>query len=83
MQDARTDDLMFDVPSLVAYVSSYAIIQPGDLLITGSPAGNGSHWNRFLQDGDVMECEITGLGVQRTEVRGRRGVLPPWQRSRR
>ncbi|QZY50631.1 fumarylacetoacetate hydrolase family protein [Leucobacter tenebrionis] len=83
MQDASTDDLMFDVPSLISYVSSYAIIQPGDLLITGSPAGNGSHWQRFLRDGDVMEGAITGLGLQRTPVRGAKGVPPPWQRSRR
>ena len=48
MQDATTDDLAFDVPALLSYASSVAILQPGDLLITGSPAGNGSHWKRFL-----------------------------------
>lgn len=81
-QDARTDDLLFDIPSLIAYASSVAVLQPGDVLITGSPAGNGSHWKRFLQDGDVMESGISGLGVQRNKVRGPSGVLPPWQESR-
>lgn len=82
MQDAVTDDLLFDIPSLISYASSVAILRPGDLLITGSPAGNGSHWKRFLQDGDVMEATITGLGTQRTPVTGPTGVLPPWRVSR-
>ncbi|MGO1543469.1 MAG: fumarylacetoacetate hydrolase family protein [Gulosibacter sp.] len=82
MQDARTDDLLFGIPELISYASSVAKLEPGDLLITGSPEGNGSHWNRFLRDGDVMEASITGLGSQRNEVRGPSGVLPPWQRDR-
>ncbi|MGX5696260.1 fumarylacetoacetate hydrolase family protein [Agromyces soli] len=82
MQNATTDDLLFDIPSLISYASSIAILRPGDLLITGSPAGNGSHWKRFLRDGDVLEASITGLGGQRNLVRGPSGVLPPWQLSR-
>ncbi|KAB1652863.1 fumarylacetoacetate hydrolase family protein [Pseudoclavibacter chungangensis] len=81
-QDATTDDLLFDIPSLIAYASSIAILRPGDLLITGSPPGNGSHWKRFLRDGDVMEASITGLGAQRNVVRGPSGTVPPWQASR-
>lgn len=82
MQDATTEDLAFDVPSLLSYTSSIAILQPGDLLITGSPAGNGSHWKRFLTDGDVVESTIEGLGSQRNVVRGPSGALPPWQAGR-
>lgn len=82
MQDATTDDLAFDVPALLSYASSIAILQPGDLLITGSPAGNGSHWKRFLTDGDVVESTIEGLGTQLNAVRGPSGVLPPWQAGR-
>lgn len=81
-QDAAADDLLFDIPSLISYASSIAILRPGDLLITGSPAGNGSYWKRFLRDGDVMEASITGLGAQRNTVRGPSGSLPPWQASR-
>lgn len=81
-QDATTGDLAFDVPALLSYASSVAILQPGDLLITGSPAGNGSHWGRFLADGDVVETTIDGLGMQRNPVRGPTGVLPPWQEAR-
>ncbi|MDE0545981.1 fumarylacetoacetate hydrolase family protein [Microbacterium sp. C7(2022)] len=82
MQDATSADLAFDVLALISYASSVALLQPGDLLITGSPAGNGSHWKRFLTDGDVIEAEIAGLGMQRNVVRGATGVLPPWQASR-
>lgn len=82
MQDATTDDLLFDIPSLIAYASSIAVLRPGDILLTGSPAGNGSHWGRFLLPGDVMEGSITGLGTQRTVVRAPSGQLPPWQLSR-
>lgn len=82
MQDALVDDLLFDIPSLIAYASSVAVLQPGDVLITGSPAGNGSHWGRFLRDGDVMEASISGLGTQRSPVRGPSGQLPPWYADR-
>ena len=66
MQDSTTSDMVFGIAELIAYISQWAEMQPGDMLITGSPAGNGSHYGRFLRDGDVMECEIDGLGVQRT-----------------
>lgn len=82
MQDADTDDMLFDIPSLIAYASSVAVLRPGDILITGSPAGNGSHWGRFLQGGDVMEAAISGLGAQRTVVRAPSGKLPPWYADR-
>ncbi len=82
-QDSSTANMAFGVPDLISYASSIAVLEPGDLLITGSPAGNGSHWGRFLRDGDVMEVSIEGLGVQRTAVVGPSGTLPPWQASRR
>jgi 2-keto-4-pentenoate hydratase/2-oxohepta-3-ene-1,7-dioic acid hydratase in catechol pathway len=65
MQDESTADMIFDVERLRAYVTSTVAVAPGDLLLTGSPAGNGMHHRRFLAPGDVMDCEITGLGAQR------------------
>ena len=64
MQDGSTSDLLFDVPALVAGASQNMPLLPGDVLLTGSPAGNGQHWGRFLRDGDVMTGSITGLGTQ-------------------
>ncbi|WP_020140628.1 fumarylacetoacetate hydrolase family protein [Streptomyces sp. 351MFTsu5.1] len=66
MQDESTKDMLFGVARLVSYISQTARLLPGDLVLTGSPAGNGMHWGRLLRDGDVMEGSITGLGVQRT-----------------
>ncbi|GHK05020.1 fumarylacetoacetate hydrolase family protein [Streptomyces sp. NPDC003753] len=66
MQDESTKDMLFGVARLVSYISRTSRLLPGDLVLTGSPAGNGLHWGRLLRDGDVMEGSITGLGVQRT-----------------
>ncbi|MEU3607063.1 fumarylacetoacetate hydrolase family protein [Streptomyces sp. NPDC035033] len=66
MQDESTEDMIFGVARMVAYASRSAQLLPGDLVLTGSPAGNGMHWGRLLRDGDVMESAITGLGTQRT-----------------
>ena len=66
MQDESTKDMLFGVARLVSYISQTSRLLPGDLVLTGSPAGNGIHWGRLLRDGDVMEGSITGLGAQRT-----------------
>ena len=65
MQDESTKDMIFDVPRLVSYASRVVRLQPGDLILTGSPAGNGARWGRFLRDGDRIDAAITGLGRQR------------------
>ncbi|MEV5310997.1 fumarylacetoacetate hydrolase family protein [Streptomyces sp. NPDC052610] len=66
MQDESTKDMIFDVARMVSYASRTARLLPGDLVLTGSPAGNGMHWGRLLRDGDVMDGAVTGLGAQRT-----------------
>ena len=65
MQDESTKDMIFDVARIVSYCSHVATLLPGDLVLTGSPAGNGMARGRLLRAGDVMEATITGLGVQR------------------
>lgn len=64
MQDESTSDMIFTVAQLVSHASWNMPLLPGDLVLTGSPAGNGAHWGRLLRDGDVMEGSITGLGTQ-------------------
>jgi 2-keto-4-pentenoate hydratase/2-oxohepta-3-ene-1,7-dioic acid hydratase in catechol pathway len=64
-QHENTSDMIFDIPTLISYASSLVPLSPGDMLLTGSPAGNGAHWGTFLRPGDVIEAEITGLGTQR------------------
>ncbi|MFJ6263102.1 fumarylacetoacetate hydrolase family protein [Rhodococcus erythropolis] len=68
MQDESTEDMLFDVAALVSAVSQTVQLLPGDLILTGSPAGNGMHWGRLLRNGDVMYSTITGLGYQQTPV---------------
>jgi 2-keto-4-pentenoate hydratase/2-oxohepta-3-ene-1,7-dioic acid hydratase in catechol pathway len=68
MQDESTKDMICDVAAIVAAASRTTPLRPGDLLLTGSPAGNGIAHGRLLRAGDVMTGTITGLGVQRTRV---------------
>jgi 2,4-diketo-3-deoxy-L-fuconate hydrolase len=69
MQDESCKDMLFDVAALVAAASATVRLLPGDLVLTGSPAGNGLARGRLLRPGDVMEGSITGpgidLGIQR------------------
>jgi len=66
MQDESAKDMIFGVARLVSYASQVTTVLPGDLVLTGSPAGNGLHRGRLLRPGDVMEGAISGLGAQRT-----------------
>lgn len=65
MQNEHTSDMIFDVARQIEYLSGLVQLNPGDIICTGSPAGNGTHYNRFLRPGDVVESTITGLGRQR------------------
>jgi 2-keto-4-pentenoate hydratase/2-oxohepta-3-ene-1,7-dioic acid hydratase in catechol pathway len=67
-QDERSSDMIFDIPRLIEHISHVVQLLPGYLICTGSPAGNGTHYNRYLQPGDLVESTITGLGIQRNPV---------------
>lgn len=64
MQNESTSDMMFNIARQIEYIARYTPLMPGDVICTGSPAGNGTHYGRFLQDGDLMVGEIDGLGTQ-------------------
>ncbi len=67
MQDARTTDMVFNVPQLVAYLSSFCTLEAGDLIFTGTPSGVGSARNprRYLKAGDEIVSTIEGAGTLR------------------
>ena len=65
MQDESTADMIFGVARIIEFVSRHVRLLPGDVVLTGSPSGNGTHYGRFIQDGDVLEGSIEGLGTQR------------------
>ncbi|MEX2394146.1 MAG: fumarylacetoacetate hydrolase family protein [Actinomycetota bacterium] len=63
-QDSSTSDLIFDIPTLVAFISSVMTLLPGDVILTGTPSGISS-----LSDGDTVEVEIGGIGTLSNPVR--------------
>ena len=65
MQDESTADMIFGVAKIIEFISRTVRLLPGDVVLTGSPSGNGTHYNRYIQDGDVLEGSIAGLGTQR------------------
>jgi 2-keto-4-pentenoate hydratase/2-oxohepta-3-ene-1,7-dioic acid hydratase in catechol pathway len=71
MQNSRTSQMIFDVPTLVSYVSRFMTLLPGDVIATGTPAGVGMGQKPepiWLRAGDVVELAIDGLGRQRQTV---------------
>lgn len=67
-QRARAADMHFSIPVLVSYISGIMTLEPGDLIATGTPAGTAP-----LEDGDVVEVEISGIGVLSNPVRSENG----------
>jgi 2-keto-4-pentenoate hydratase/2-oxohepta-3-ene-1,7-dioic acid hydratase in catechol pathway len=72
LQDERTNLLIFDIPKLVEYITAVISMEPGDLILTGTPQGVGVFRDPkiSLKAGDVVECEIDGIGVLRNPVAG-------------
>lgn len=71
MQDSNTNDLIFKIPFLIAYISQFMTLLPGDIVSTGTPFGVGLGLNPpvYLKEGDVVELGIDGLGTQKQHVR--------------
>ncbi len=67
MQDNNSDDMIFEIPYLVSYVSQFMTLLPGDVISTGTPSGVGHGFKPpvYLKKGDVVELGIEGLGEQR------------------
>ncbi|MFD2874123.1 fumarylacetoacetate hydrolase family protein [Mucilaginibacter ximonensis] len=71
MQDGNTSNFIFNVPFVIAYVSKFMTLLPGDIISTGTPAGVGLGFKPpiYLKAGDVMELGIDGLGESRQELK--------------
>jgi 2-keto-4-pentenoate hydratase/2-oxohepta-3-ene-1,7-dioic acid hydratase in catechol pathway len=74
-QDGTTVDLIFDVPTLVSYLSHVTTLVPGDLIFTGTPEGVGAAQGKFLVDGDEIVTTIDGVG----ELRNRCVRVRDWR----
>jgi 2-keto-4-pentenoate hydratase/2-oxohepta-3-ene-1,7-dioic acid hydratase in catechol pathway len=70
-QDARTRDLIFDIPQLIETISAGITLYPGDVIATGTPVGVGIgfHPPRYLKPGDTVRMEIDGIGTLENPVR--------------
>ena len=70
MQSSNTIELVFDVPTLIAWITQGLTLEPGDIILTGTPGGVGAARNppRWLRSGDVVEISIGGLGTLRNPV---------------
>lgn len=70
MQDGSTRNMIFGVSFLVSYLSQFMVLEPGDVVTTGTPAGVGLGMKpqRFLKAGDVVTLGIDGLGSQRQQM---------------
>ena len=70
MQSATLGQMIFDVPALIGYCSSFTPLEPGDVIVTGTPGGVGAKRNPplWLKAGDVVEVEIDGVGLLRNRI---------------
>ncbi len=71
MQDGTTDDMMWKVPQIVEVMSEFATLEPGDMIATGTPPGVGNARTPavYMKAGDVIECEIAGIGICRNTIK--------------
>lgn len=67
LQDSNTDDMIFDIPTILSYLSQFMTLLPGDVISTGTPAGVGLGFKppRYLKAGDIVELGIENLGTQK------------------
>lgn len=77
VQEDSTANLIAPFARLIAYVSTFTTLDAGDVIVTGTPAGTGSKMNppRWLKDGDVVEVEVSGIGILRNTVCAERKEL--------
>ncbi|PWT85334.1 MAG: 2-hydroxyhepta-2,4-diene-1,7-dioate isomerase [Blastocatellia bacterium] len=63
-QDETTDRLIFSIPALIAYISIFSTLEPGDVIVTGTPPGAGARFDppKYLKAGDEIEVEVPGVG---------------------
>ena len=69
-QTGSTSTMIFNIPFLLAYISEFMVLEPGDIITTGTPPGVGTARNprEFLKAGDIVDIKIDGLGAQRQKV---------------
>jgi acylpyruvate hydrolase len=79
VQSDSTATLVFDAPALLSYISTFTVLRPGDVVLTGTPGGVGNTRTpqRFLADGALLETSIEGIGSLRNRIRHTRPITTP------
>ena len=80
-QDDRTARMIYKFRFIMAYVSAFTSLHPGDIIITGTPVGTGVGMNPpvWLKPGDVLEISVEGVGTLRNPIEDEKGVTNAWQ----
>jgi 2-keto-4-pentenoate hydratase/2-oxohepta-3-ene-1,7-dioic acid hydratase in catechol pathway len=68
-QDSEGEEMIFKIPQIISRVSQFVTLEPGDILSTGTPLGTSFSTKQYLKAGDVIECEIEGIGRLRNFVK--------------
>ncbi len=69
-QNDTSDRMIFGIPYLISYLSTFCTLEPGDVILSGTPSGAGARFDppRYLKEGDVVQVEVSRVGVLRNAV---------------
>ena len=68
-QDSTGEEMVFKIPQIIAEISRFVTLEPGDVISTGTPTGTSYSSKKYLANGDVVECKIEGIGTLRNSIR--------------
>jgi 2-keto-4-pentenoate hydratase/2-oxohepta-3-ene-1,7-dioic acid hydratase in catechol pathway len=68
-QDSSGEEMIFKIPRIIAEISRFVTLEPGDVISTGTPTGTSFSTKKYLAAGDVVECEVEGIGLLRNSIK--------------
>jgi 2-keto-4-pentenoate hydratase/2-oxohepta-3-ene-1,7-dioic acid hydratase in catechol pathway len=68
-QDSSGEDMIFKIPEIITQISYFVTLEPGDVIATGTPTGTSFSTKKYLRHGDIVECEIEGIGRLRNSIK--------------
>ena len=68
-QDSQSEEMIFKIPQIISRISRFVTLEPGDIVSTGTPTGTSFSTQQYLKEGDVVECEIEGIGRLKNSVK--------------
>jgi 2-keto-4-pentenoate hydratase/2-oxohepta-3-ene-1,7-dioic acid hydratase in catechol pathway len=68
-QDSQSEGMIFKIPEIISRISRFVTLEPGDIIATGTPTGTSFSTRQYLKEGDVVECEVEGIGRLKNPVK--------------